>query len=114
MASIDIAIFRLRQECNRAIKKINMGLGVRTPGFHDINRLLKLCDVLFAAHRAQKSENANLREALRKWKCDSCGGSGQYHNRWRDANGFVDEMITCKRCGGSGLHPIAQEALDNT
>ena len=101
MASIDSAIFRLRAECNRTIKKINMGLGVRTPGFHDINQLLRMCDVLFAAHRAQKSENDSLRKALGKWKCDSCGGA-------------YEKMITCKRCGGSGLHPIAQEALDNT
>lgn len=49
-----------------------------------------------------------LREALRKWSCGSCGGSGEYLNR-SVARGA--ETVTCKVCEGHGLNPIARTAL---
>ena len=39
----------LRSECNLQIKTINEGAGVNTPGFKQINTLLKKCDAVFAA-----------------------------------------------------------------
>lgn len=45
----DEAIASLREICNEKIRKINEGRGVDTPGFRDINDLLKACDRVFAA-----------------------------------------------------------------
>lgn len=50
-----------------------------------------------------------LREALEQWKCDSCGGSGFYTQKWSKDRGSWTEQ--CKRCEGSGKHPIARQAL---
>ncbi len=47
---LDAAIVSLRVACNAAIKEINEGNGTETPGFATINRLLKRCDAVFAAH----------------------------------------------------------------
>lgn len=63
------------------------------------------------------SESAAV-EALRKWKCGSCGGSGRYLNRsvefveeGGDEKTYVEEKIQCKVCGGNGLNPIASAVL---
>jgi len=43
--------------------------------------------------------------ALRQWKCDECGGSGEYGER-------PDRTATvCPECEGVGRHPIARAAL---
>lgn len=47
------AVAELRAECNRLIHKINSGQGDKTPGFADINGLLKKCDVVFAEQDLQ-------------------------------------------------------------
>jgi len=61
-------------------------------------------------------------QALREWKCPGCGGSGKYEQdkagRARNAKRgrmndprYQPEPVTCKVCGGDGLHPIACAAL---
>lgn len=61
------------------------------------------------------TEAERLREALRQWKCDACGGSGKYLNRWMDDKYWPpkprEELVECTRCKGSGLHPTAAAAL---
>jgi DnaJ-class molecular chaperone len=53
-----------------------------------------------------------LIDALKQWKCPSCGGSGTYLNKSYDWTGEkTEEKVPCKKCAGNGLHPIAQEAL---
>lgn len=60
-----------------------------------------------------------MREALEKLgKCGSCGGKGTYINRgWRGQfdnppqPSFVTEEVTCTKCDGTGMNPIAREAL---
>jgi hypothetical protein len=46
-------------------------------------------------------------EALRKWKCPSCGGRKVYLNRTRDGA----EELPCEVCQESGLHPYARAAV---
>jgi DnaJ-class molecular chaperone len=52
-----------------------------------------------------------LQEALRQWKCPSCGGSKVYPQKGWVAGVFVSQEVPCKICAGTGLHPIASEAL---
>lgn len=57
-----------------------------------------------------------LVEALERWKCGSCGGSGVYLNRHYDktrpvGEQLVSENVTCTVCQGSGDNPIARAAL---
>lgn len=49
-----VAIANLRDECNRQIQMINIGLGTQTPGFAAINRLLIACDAVFSAGKENK------------------------------------------------------------
>lgn len=52
--------------------------------------------------------------ALEQWKCPACGGSGIYQDKgFRGANKkvFIIANVPCKKCGGNGLHPIANAAL---
>jgi hypothetical protein len=51
-----------------------------------------------------------LEEALRQWKCPSCGGKGEYLQR---GIGFPAEgvEVPCKVCEGTLLHPLARAAL---
>jgi hypothetical protein len=50
-------------------------------------------------------------------KCGSCGGSGRYLNRWitnDETTGKpkpMEEEVECRKCGGSGLNPIATAVL---
>ena len=48
-----------------------------------------------------------LREALRQWKCPSCGGAGHYSGYSKEA----PEGQKCQKCNGDGLHPAASAAL---
>lgn len=43
------ALTTLRGHCNKHIKSINQGAGIHTPGFAQINKLLKQCDEAFKA-----------------------------------------------------------------
>lgn len=58
-----------------------------------------------------------MRSALAQWKCDACGGSGEYLNKryeYPDDMGpasLIEEMVPCKRCDGHGLHPVARTTL---
>lgn len=52
-----------------------------------------------------------LIRALKQWKCPACGGKGKYMQRGWWQRSFVSEEVTCTKCEGKGLHPIAQEAL---
>lgn len=66
----------------------------------------------------------HLVEALRQWLCPACGGRKIYINRGfkeekdnrtgpRLIKGkFYNEEVPCTKCKGTGLHPIAQEAID--
>lgn len=56
-------------------------------------------------------ENDRLREALTNWKCPSCGGTGEYHQRGRNQPS-EGRIITCKLCNGDGLHRQARAALE--
>lgn len=52
-----------------------------------------------------------LVEALRQWLCPACGGKKIYiHRGWRGGT-FVNEEVPCRKCNGTGLHPIAADAL---
>lgn len=67
--------------------------------------------------------NARLRQALRQWQCPACGGRKVYMNRGFKKDGkrvegpvrvdgqFYNEEVPCTKCSGTGLHPIAYEAL---
>lgn len=48
-----------------------------------------------------------LVEALQQWKCPSCGGTTKYTNR----SIYGTEVVPCRKCDDSGLHPIAAAAL---
>ncbi len=50
---------------------------------------------------------AHLIEALEQWKCPACGGSGFYGGYSADA----PDGRPCRKCSGTGLHPVAYEAL---
>lgn len=64
-----------------------------------------------------------LRHALMQWKCPACGGKKIYINRGYKKDGkrvegtvqvgdmMFNEELPCTKCKGTGLHPIAQEAL---
>lgn len=55
MTNASPAILNLRTECNRLMQKINTGAGIETPGFSDINGLLRKCDAVFAAIAREQS-----------------------------------------------------------
>jgi hypothetical protein len=45
-------------------------------------------------------------------RCGSCGGSGQYKDKgFRGEHGFVEQLVTCKKCEGRGLSLEAYGAL---
>lgn len=50
----------------------------------------------------------DLVEALREWKCPSCGGCGKYQPT---GNHPGTPKIDCKVCETTGLHPVARAAL---
>lgn len=59
-----------------------------------------------------EAERERLREALGKWKCGSCGGSGEYRNKgFRSDGEFVIATVECSVCSGGKLNPIAATAL---
>jgi hypothetical protein len=51
-----------------------------------------------------------MREALKKWRCPSCGGTGVYQQRSREISGPA-QLVDCQKCNGTKLHPIAYEAI---
>jgi DnaJ-class molecular chaperone len=53
-----------------------------------------------------------LVEALRQWLCPACGGKKTYTQRGWEKHVFVNREVPCTKCNGTGLHPIAQEAID--
>lgn len=59
------AITALRKLCNEQITRINQGAGVNTPGFAEINSLLKACDKVFAEQDA-KAAGSGLHEMNRE------------------------------------------------
>lgn len=64
---------------------------------------------LYLRHPSPASATiARLKEALEDWKCPSCGGKKVYIHRSRD-NG--NEIVPCKVCAETGLHPRAAQAL---
>jgi len=69
------------------------------------NSLAK-ADEAIAEVRAALRQPSALEQALRQWKCPSCGGSRTYLNRTKGG----EERISCKVCT-DGLHPIASAAL---
>lgn len=50
---------------------------------------------------------ATLEGTLREWACPSCGGKRTYLNRSKTGS----EVVPCKVCDQSGLHPLARAAL---
>jgi hypothetical protein len=56
---------------------------------------------------------AILTAALREWKCPACGGSGKYQQRGfvPGTTEFAEPIVNCRKCNGSGQHPIATVAL---
>jgi hypothetical protein len=52
-----------------------------------------------------------LVRALKQWKCPACGGKGKYMQRGWWQQSFVNELVTCTKCDGVGLHPTAFKAL---
>ncbi len=71
---------------------------------------------------AAASAVAELETALRQWKCPACGGRGEYEHHGQkgeyERTGRVrlphpaNKTTACKKCDGSGLHPIAAEMLE--
>ena len=57
---------------------------------------------------ALQAENARLREGLTGWKCPSCGGSKAYMNNSR----YGSQVLPCKVCEQTGLHPDARTLLN--
>lgn len=65
------------------------------------------------------NEVDRLRKALQQWKCPSCGGTGTYQQLGRHQKegkrkapeGKWPDRVICKKCNGTGLHPVADEAL---
>lgn len=56
---------------------------------------------------ARMSERVSrLEKAIKRWKCDYCLGTGR-----RGAYPGSNNLHACLECGGTGLHPIAREAL---
>jgi len=59
--------------------------------------------------------------ALKEWKCPACGGRGEVelHGQKQEfeRTGKVrmphplNRVVECKKCGGSGLHPTARDAI---
>jgi hypothetical protein len=52
-----------------------------------------------------------LLAVIREWKCPACGGKGSYLQRGFAGEQFHSHHVQCKKCEGSGYHPIAREAI---
>ncbi len=54
-----------------------------------------------------------LKAALLQWVCPSCGGSRTYLNKYIvKGPKLIEELIPCKKCAGTGIHPTASHALE--
>lgn len=71
----------------------------------------------FETHPAGTADRiAELESALEELgKCGSCGGSGKYLNKWIEHGAMTarhrEELVTCTKCDGTGVNPIARAAL---
>jgi hypothetical protein len=59
---------------------------------------------------ALEARLSSLREALEKWHCILCNGRKEVP-LWRYEMGTQDALVTCRTCDGTGLSPIARDAL---
>lgn len=91
--------------------------GSRFPSGQPRMSLDKCREIALTAAEPFFADAARMREALEQWKCDACGGSGEYLNKAlhypadMGAPVLHEDMVPCKRCEGHGLHPLARTAL---
>lgn len=71
--------------------------------FHDVPLPISGC----RCRRCQALRDCQAyREALRKWPCDECKGTGKEMAHFRQRK--------CVVCHGTGLHPTAREVLGDS
>ena len=100
-------------------KELLIERGLMTEDSHDTDTITLRAAIkaMVDFHALSLSGWEGMETALRQWKCDACGGSGEYLNksiRYPDDMGpasLVEELLPCKRCEQTGLHPIARQAL---